>query len=67
VERKVVAETEYIAVSHVWGDAKWRTVKGIDCEVMASEEKVEFMEERLPAIIGDQDGYTMYRPARRQC
>lgn len=45
--------TEYIAVSHVWGDdAKWRHIPGVEGDVYASEEKFKFLVERLASIVG---------------
>jgi hypothetical protein len=45
--------TEYVAVSHVWGcGLKWRNVPGIEEDVFASEEKVKFLMQHLPSIIG---------------
>jgi hypothetical protein len=53
VERNL-HETEYIAVSHVWGpDAELRKITGIEGEIVASEEKAGFIEQQLPATIGN--------------
>src|SRR5438477_1750055 len=43
---------EYIAVSHVWGNAKWRRIPIADCELMVSSEKAQFLEHQLPSIMG---------------
>ena len=48
---KVLGETKYTAVSHVWGTANWQTIKSLDEEVLASKEKVKFMENQLPSIM----------------
>lgn len=44
---------EYVAFSHVWGDWKWRGIPGIPYEVKASQEKADFIENDLPALVGD--------------
>ena len=49
---RTLAETKFMAVSHVWGDAKWRKVKGIEGEVMVSKDKAKFLEQHLPIIVG---------------
>lgn len=49
-----LSETEYVAVSHVWGKAEWRDIQGIEGKVLASEEKAYFIEKRMPDIIGNQ-------------
>jgi hypothetical protein len=46
-------ELEYIAISHVWGDWKWRNIPGIPYEVKASQEKADLIEKDLPALVGD--------------
>ena len=48
-----IGTVEYIAISHVWGDAKWQHVAGIEEEVMVSEEKAQFMVDQLPDIVKD--------------
>src|SRR5437762_12644173 len=52
-EVKMLCETEYVAISHVWGDVKWRVIEGIAGKVLVSEEKARFLECQLPSIIGD--------------
>lgn len=54
VERHEVSvqDTQYIAVSHVWEEAQWLHVTGIDWEVLVSPEKAKFMVESLPSIVG---------------
>jgi hypothetical protein len=44
---------EYVAFSHVWGDWKWRKIPGIPYEVKASQEKADFIEKDLPALVGN--------------
>jgi len=46
-------DLEYVAFSHVWGDWKWRKIAGIPYEVKASEEKADFIENYLPALVED--------------
>lgn len=48
---KILGETKYTAVSHVWGNANWQTIKSLGEEVLASKEKVKFMENQLPSIM----------------
>src|SRR5436190_16443430 len=45
-------EREYIAVSHVWGNAQWRRISIADGELMVSSEKAKFLEHQLPSIVG---------------
>jgi hypothetical protein len=44
--------TEYITISHVWGQAKWQTIQGVEGEVLASSEKAKFIAKQLPSIVG---------------
>jgi len=43
-----LSKTEYINISHVWGDAYWQAVKGIEEKVKA---KVRFLDNQLPSIV----------------
>jgi hypothetical protein len=57
LEERPLETTRYTAVSHIWGDEEltvWREVNGIAAKVMASEQKVIFLEEELPALVGDE-------------
>src|SRR5579859_1956632 len=45
-------ERQYIAVSHVWGNAQWRRIPIADGEFMLSREKAKFLEHQLPSIMG---------------
>ena len=45
-------DVEYIAISHTWGLAEWQHVRGIDDEVLVSDEKAKFIADRLPSIVG---------------
>lgn len=47
-----IQETQYVAISHVWEEAQWLHVPGIDGDVLVSPEKARFMAESLPSIIG---------------
>jgi len=49
---KNLHDIEYTAVSHVWGETQWRTIKGVEDEVRVSREKAYFLENQFPAIIG---------------
>lgn len=46
-------KTEYIAVSHVWGDIAWRYVPIIGRKANISEQKARFVCEELPGLVGD--------------
>ena len=46
-------ELHYLAISHVWGEIDWRRVQGIPHEIKVSEKKAKFIEERLPALVGE--------------
>jgi Heterokaryon incompatibility protein (HET) len=48
----ILAKTKFVAISHVWGNVEWREVRGIEGEVLLSEEKAKFLEEQLPLLIG---------------
>jgi hypothetical protein len=56
LERKSmsVGTTNYIAISHVWGDASWQHVAGIGYEVLVSDEKARFLAERLNGLVGEE-------------
>src|SRR5271155_4000122 len=45
-------ERQYIAVSHVWGNAQWRRIPIADGEFMLSCEKATFLEHQLTSIMG---------------
>lgn len=51
-EKVMVVSTKYLAISHVWGDAQWQEIPGIDGEVLVSKEKAKFLTERLKSIVG---------------
>ncbi|KAJ9642873.1 hypothetical protein H2199_004394 [Coniosporium tulheliwenetii] len=46
-------ELEYIAISHVWGETGWLRIPNVDGEVLASRSKAEFIEKKLPALVGE--------------
>jgi len=50
--RTQIGVVEYIAVSHVWGQAKWLRIDGIEREVYASQQKAEFIRSQLPVLVG---------------
>ena len=43
---------EYLSFSHVWGDWTWRDIPGIPYRIKASQGKANFIENDLPAIVG---------------
>ncbi|KAF2135515.1 uncharacterized protein K452DRAFT_323020 [Aplosporella prunicola CBS 121167] len=46
-------ELSFIAISHVWGaDTQWCEVNCLDFTIQASARKVEFINERLPELVG---------------
>ena len=49
----ILPNFRYLAISHVWGHARWQTIPGIDGEVLASDSKAKFLVETLPGIVGD--------------
>jgi hypothetical protein len=54
-EDHLLSDTQYVAVSHVWGNSDylaWQSIRGIEGEVYSSEEKKQFLEVQLPSIIG---------------
>jgi hypothetical protein len=53
-DEKSLENTDYIAVSHVWGCVEWRTIKGVEGQVRVSREKALFLENQLPRIMGKQ-------------
>lgn len=55
LERSVVDvdNSDYFTVSHVWGVAEWRNVKGVQGKVLLSKSKAKFIERQLPTIVGD--------------
>ncbi|KAF2271150.1 hypothetical protein CC78DRAFT_573527 [Lojkania enalia] len=46
-------ELRYFAISHVWGDIGWRKIPGIDGEFLVSAQKVDFIVNQLPDLVGD--------------
>ena len=46
-------ETPYFAISHVWGDADWRSLACFDQEVFVSARKKRFIEKKLYGIVGE--------------
>lgn len=43
---------QYLAISHVWGQVKWRHIPGIETQVLASDSKAKFIAEMLPGLVG---------------
>jgi hypothetical protein len=52
-EMVVLADTKYVAISHVWGDALWQPVDGVEGEIMISDEKAKFLKERMRELVGE--------------
>src|SRR5271169_4919166 len=48
-----VYHTEYLTISHAWGDAHWERIPGYDEPLLVSKSKAKFIAERLPHIVGD--------------
>jgi hypothetical protein len=46
-----VTGARYIAISHVWGKARWQNV--LEEEVLVSDEKARFLKDRLYSVVGD--------------
>jgi len=53
-EEHPLYEAEYIAISHVWGNAEWLLVPGIANEVLSSRQKAIFLANQLPKLVGTQ-------------
>jgi len=53
VETKRWGEFKYIALSHIWGQVKWRPIPIFADEVIISGEKPRFLTNQLPSIIGN--------------
>ena len=46
-------EIDYIAVSHVWNTTDWRALRGFGRRVLLSEQKQQFLEQKLHKIVGN--------------
>jgi hypothetical protein len=46
------SELDYYAVSHVWGEIQWLSVRGVDHEILVSRQKATFIENTLPSLVG---------------
>jgi Heterokaryon incompatibility protein (HET) len=47
-------DTQYIAISHSWGNAMWQDLPGLEGPVWVSKTRAKFILNRLPLIVGDQ-------------
>lgn len=47
-----IDKADFIAVSHVWGDASWVDIKGVPSKVLVSPQKAVWVEKSLPKIVG---------------
>lgn len=46
---------QYLAISHVWGQAKWQDISRIDFgQILVSESKARFITEDLSRIVGEE-------------
>jgi hypothetical protein len=52
-EMVVLEDTKYIAISHVWGDARWQHIDGIEGAIMISDENAKFLTEWMPELVGE--------------
>lgn len=53
-ESHLVENTNYLAISHVWGQAEWQRVPGIEGQVLVSKEKAKFLSEQLSSVVGEE-------------
>src|SRR5947207_11729959 len=56
LERKLKStrNTQYIAISHSWGNPIWQELPGVEGEVWVSKDRAKFILNRLPFIVGEQ-------------
>lgn len=52
-QRVCVGTTDYIAISHAWGNARWQYPPGMEQEILVSDEKAKFIAEQLNGFVGD--------------
>lgn len=52
LQKETLESSSYIAISHIWAQASWTKIPGIAREVIASPQKVIFIQEKLPALVG---------------
>ncbi|KAI3572890.1 hypothetical protein IWW34DRAFT_794834 [Fusarium oxysporum f. sp. albedinis] len=50
--RARTTECQYIAISHVWGNAEWLRLESLSQEILASAKKAAFIENRLRTLVG---------------
>ena len=43
----------FVAISHVWGEARWRSVEGVEGDVLVSNDKAKFITDVLPGLMGE--------------
>jgi len=48
-----IEETQYIAISHVWGMTEWLQMRNMNGEKLISRSKAKFVENRLEALVGN--------------
>jgi hypothetical protein len=53
-EMMLLADTKYIAISHVWGEASWQRIDGLNDDILVSNEKAKFMSEQLQQVVGSE-------------
>jgi hypothetical protein len=49
---RVILSPEYVAISHVWGNAEWRNVEGVKGRVLAFECMAEFIVQSFLHLLG---------------
>ena len=45
-------QVKYVAISHVWGEAKWTKIKEFPDELIVSPSKARFLEKTLQKLVG---------------
>lgn len=53
-EERQLNSSEYVAISHVWGNVQALEVNGVEGKIFLSVEKARFLKEKLPSILGEQ-------------
>ena len=49
-----VPGTNYVAISHVWGEARWENIPGLAAAVLVSDEKAKFLRDKLRHLVGSE-------------
>ena len=48
-----ILKTPYVAISHIWGSTSWHMIPGIWAKVVLSKQKVWFILNKLPTLVGE--------------